>query len=313
MKNFKLVSVVMSVYNGASSLPSTLQSVLNQEGCDLEFIVINDGSSDGSGPLLDAWAKRDARLRVIHQANTGLTRALMRGCAEARGDFIARQDCGDVSLPGRLASQATLLQASPGLAMVASGARFLGPLGECLYEVIRSENTLHEGLSALAVNRIKGPPHHGGTMFRRSAYLEAGGYRAPFVVAQDIDLWLRLAERGRCWGQAEVFYEASLEPGSISNRWRSKQFQLATLAIDCAIERRADRSDEPLLEAFTVLPKPIVSPSQPGLLSEEKARFFYFVGCCLRASNRTAARQYFRQAATAKPRFLRAWVRSFLG
>ncbi len=85
------VSVVMSVYNGAGSLPATLQSVLSQEGCHFEFIVVNDGSSDASGRILDEWSARDARLRVIHQANTGLTRALIRGCSEARGEFIARQ------------------------------------------------------------------------------------------------------------------------------------------------------------------------------------------------------------------------------
>jgi len=311
--SFPEVSVVMSVYNGANVLTGTLQSILDQQDCDLEFIVINDGSSDETGPLLDTWANRDARLRVIHQANTGLTRALIRGCAEARGEFIARQDCGDISLPGRLASQAALLQTSPGVAMVACGVRFSGPCGENLYEVVHPENNLHEGLSALEVNRIQGPPHHGGTMFRRGAYLAAGEYRAPFVVAQDIDLWLRLAELGRCWGQAEVFYQASMEPGSISNRWRKKQFELASLAIACAVERRSDRSDEPLLNAFMLAPKPIDSQPRPTLPSVERARFFYFVGCCLRSSNRSAAQQYFRQAASEQPLFLRAWVRRFLG
>src|SRR3569623_742811 len=103
------VSVVMGVYNGAAALPATMRSVLDQEGCALEIIVVDDGSSDDTPRLLDEWAARDARLRVIHQANTGLTGALIRGCGEVRGEFIARQDCGDRSLPGRLRSQAALL------------------------------------------------------------------------------------------------------------------------------------------------------------------------------------------------------------
>ena len=94
------VSVVMSVYNGASHLAATLDSILSQEGVELEFIVVNDGSSDKSGQILNDYAQRDSRLRIIHQENTGLTRALIRGCDAARGEFIARQDAGDISLPG---------------------------------------------------------------------------------------------------------------------------------------------------------------------------------------------------------------------
>lgn len=306
------VSVVMSVYNGAQALPSTLQSILTQENCEFEFIVVNDGSTDASGQVLDEWAARDARLRVIHQANTGLTRALIRGCAEARGVFIARQDCGDVSMPGRLAAQATMLRGAPGLVMVACGVLFTGPRGENLYAVVRPGAALQEGFAMLDVNRIKGPPHHGGTMFRRSAYVAAGGYRALFVVAQDIDLWLRLAEQGGCVGQPEVFYVASMEAGSISSRRRAEQFRLATLAIDCAVQRRTGQTDQPLLDTAAMLPSPLANKASPGSLALEKARFFYFVGSCLRHTNPAAARHYFRRAVAEHPLFLRAWARIFL-
>src|SRR5262245_12696845 len=99
------VSVVMSVYNGASSLSVTMNSVLSQAGVDLEFVIVNDGSTDGTGEILDDYALSDSRVRVIHQKNTGLTGALILGCAAATGEFIARQDVGDTSLPGRLAFQ----------------------------------------------------------------------------------------------------------------------------------------------------------------------------------------------------------------
>src|SRR5215472_5045758 len=96
------VSVVMSVYNNAPDLARTLDSILSQEGVDFEFIVVNDGSSDQSGQILNKYAQRDSRLRIIHQENAGLTRALIRGCDVARGEYIARQDAGDFSLPDRL-------------------------------------------------------------------------------------------------------------------------------------------------------------------------------------------------------------------
>src|SRR5215467_1447738 len=110
MKTYPEVSVVMSVYNGASHLVATLDSILSQEGVEFEFIVVNDGSTDNSGQILDEYAQRDSRLRVIQQDNTGLTRALIRGCDAARGEFIARQDAGDISLPGRLKSQVIVLR-----------------------------------------------------------------------------------------------------------------------------------------------------------------------------------------------------------
>ena len=103
MSGDPLISVVMSVFNDARHIAATLDSVLSQEDADLEFIVIDDGSTDETGQILDGYAVRDPRLRVVHQENSGLTCSLIRGCALARGKYIARQDGGgDVSLPGRL-------------------------------------------------------------------------------------------------------------------------------------------------------------------------------------------------------------------
>jgi len=99
------ISVVMSVFNNADTLPSALESILSQEGVDFEFIVIDDGSTDGSGEILDEVATRDSRLKVVHKQNEGLTRALIEGCAVASAPWIARQDADDRSLPGRLRAQ----------------------------------------------------------------------------------------------------------------------------------------------------------------------------------------------------------------
>src|SRR5438445_3821400 len=92
MNTYPEVSVVMGVYNGASHLAATLDSILSQDGVELEFIVVNDGSTDESAEILNCYASRDSRVRVIHQDRAGLTRALISGCDAARGEFIARQD-----------------------------------------------------------------------------------------------------------------------------------------------------------------------------------------------------------------------------
>jgi len=104
------VSVVMSVHNGWPLLHRALSSVLAQEGCTFEFIVIDDGSTDGTAAILDHYAAKDTRLQILHQENVGLTMALRRGCSLATGEFIARQDAGDVSCQTRLMKQLNLLR-----------------------------------------------------------------------------------------------------------------------------------------------------------------------------------------------------------
>jgi len=303
------VSVVMSVYNGAEHLEQTLASILLQEGCDLEFVVVDDGSTDDTGRILDEWAARDKRLRIIHQQNTGLTRALIRGCAEARGEFIARQDAGDVSLPGRLAAQCAYLRSHAVTVMVASGARFIGPADERLYEIMRVGDELEQGLSNLEVQKIQGPPHHGSTMFRKETYLSVGGYRPIFMVAQDIDLWLRLAELGRCRGLGEVHYEARLAANSISGRRREEQMRAGVLAIECAKLRRIRQSDQERIDREN--PPDIRAGGKTTRL--EKSRFYYFIGACLRKSDPISARRYFRRAVRENPLFFKALARSILG
>jgi glycosyltransferase involved in cell wall biosynthesis len=307
------VSVVMSVYNGAATLERTLESVLRQECVDFEFIVVDDGSTDGSGAILDAWASRDARLRVIHQENTGLTRALIRGCAAARGEFIARQDCGDISLPGRLAAQAAELRARPDCVLLACAAEFVAPEGQRLGLAERPGKALEAGLAVLDVDCIAGPPHHGSVMFRRRAYERVGGYRPQFFVAQDLDLWLRLVEVGHAWGlSAPPFYAAEVGPEGISAERRAEQFALAKLAIDCARERRRGGDDSPMLS--TAPPRPRMRAQGPLQRRRRRAAGLFFLAARLQdAGYRAASRRYLGQALRIWPLHGRAWWRLVRG
>ena len=297
------ISVVMSVHNGAATLPVTLSSVLTQDGCDYEFIVIDDGSNDDTASILDEFARSYSRLRVLHQQNTGLTRALIRGCERATGEFIARQDAGDMSLPGRLAAQRAFLRARPQAVMTACAVQFIGPKDEPLYEVRRPMLDLDRGLRQSTVATVSGPPHHGATMFRRDVYERVGGYRAPFVVAQDLDLWLRLAAEGQCLGMDQVLYQARLEVSSISSRSRDQQFRMAELALESRRARTDARDDEPTLTAADA------SAIRTGRLTRtERARFHYFVASCLRQRDRRAARAYYGAALRENPLHFKALV-----
>lgn len=292
------VSVVMSVFNGEGALSETMDSVLSQEGVDFEFIVVNDGSTDGSGDILNGYARRDPRVRVLHQENQGLTRALIRACGEARGAYIARQDAGDISLSDRIARQVQLLSCCPEAVLLSCGTRVVGPAGELLYETIQSTKELTNGLTQLTLTQIKGPSHHGSVMFDRAAYTRVGGYRAAFRVAQDLDLWLRLAEIGSCLSLPEILYQASLNHDSISQTRRSQQLSTAQFIIMCAAARRDGRDEAALLREWEATAD-VAEPQSSKHQSLQGAKFYYFLARVLRKREPSRARSYYWRAFRA--------------
>jgi glycosyltransferase involved in cell wall biosynthesis len=292
----------MGVFNSVDSLHATVESVLTQESVALEFIVVDDGSTDGSGQLLDEMALVDPRLRVLHQPNRGLTAALARGCTEARAAYIARQDAGgDLSLPGRLAKQLAFMREHRGAMMSSVGTRFVGPSGEFLHDVLLNDDELRKGLTTLRIPGIRGPSSHPSAMFRREAYERVGGYRTDYVVAQDMDLWLRLFEVGDCLTISEVLYEARASFGSISGKYHGRQLAFGGAAIEAARCRRAGLPEPHF---------PLVHQNWAALGShpdpQADAHLHYFLGSCMQDSDRKRARQYYWQALRMKPTHLRA-------
>jgi glycosyltransferase involved in cell wall biosynthesis len=306
MSTYPAVSVVMSVYNGASHLAASLDSILSQEGVEFEFIVVNDGSRDKSGQILNEYAQRDSRLRIIHQENTGLTPALIRGCGTARGEFIARQDVGDLSLPGRLARQRVILDAEPAVVMVSCATRFVGPSDDELYMVAQSSEELEEGLRQLTIEKVRGPSCHPSVMFRRSTYEQVGGYRAAFPVAQDLDLWMRISEVGRCFAMPEVLYQVKLAPGSISATRRDEQLRATHFILACAAARRADKSETEVLSRWQSELAEL--RARVRSTAREHARFYYFIARTLRRHRPDLSRLYYWKSIRSWVLYPRAWA-----
>ena len=99
MEGSKLLTIIIPVYNVESYLPSCLDSVLNQTYKDLEIIMVDDGSTDASGKICDAYEERDTRIRVIHQSNRGVSVARNTGIKEARGEYLYFLDSDDELSP----------------------------------------------------------------------------------------------------------------------------------------------------------------------------------------------------------------------
>jgi len=103
-----MISVIIPVYNVEAFLPACLDSILCQTCADLEIIIVDDGSTDASASICDAYAARDARIRVIHQPNQGLSAARNAGVEAASGEYISFVDSDDFILPDLLEYQLEL-------------------------------------------------------------------------------------------------------------------------------------------------------------------------------------------------------------
>ncbi len=283
----------MAVFNGARELPATLDSIATQSERDFELIVVDDGSTDETSSILAACAVRDARMRVLTQANRGLTRSLVRGCSEARADVIARHDCGDRSHPERFARELALL--GTGHVLVSCATKFVDVDRDLLYvSRANGEETRHGLLHADAAH-IHALPHHGAAMFRRDAYLAAGGYREQFRVAQDLDLWIRIARHGTIGIVDDILYEALFDARSISGSNRNAQLRLTAIAV--ALRDGGDARtllDEAASVAF--------APQTP----RNEAAALYFIGKCLLAQQNSKGRRYLREAIARDPWHWRA-------
>ncbi len=186
------VSVILPAYNaGEYLLPAVLSVLTDGEGIDLEIRVIDDGSTDGSIDALLATV-RDPRLVIVRQENRGLAASLNRGFAEARGEFLARMDGDDQTVPGRFAAQAAYLREH--LDVVLVGGQIERLVDGRSESESRFPSTHHEIVRGLMAGR-----HvvcHPSVMVRASAIRKVGGYWE-HGVSEDWDLFLRLSEQGR--------------------------------------------------------------------------------------------------------------------
>lgn len=303
------VSVVMSTHDDASRLGNSIDSVLAQEGADFEFIIVNDGSLDPCvGEILTEYARRDGRIRIMTKKSEGLTRALIAGCAVARGTYIARLDVGDRYLPGKLARQIALIAAQPKVTLVSCGVRYLYTDGTLIREdvVAESPDVATRRLRADNLTTLRGLCHHGTALFRRVDYVRAGGYRSEFFLAQDIDLWMRLTDLGHVTFLPDLLYEAELAAGSLSGTNTVAQRRLAGIAIALRQAREQKMPETVLLEEAGRI-GPLDSPV--GWRSRRcRSSGHYLLGNLLFHRGHMACRRHLCQAVLENPFNLRAWA-----
>ena len=177
----------MTMFDAATHLRASVESILGQTFGDFEFVIVDDGSRDDSAAIVESYG--DARIRLVcNDRNKGQTPCLNQGLALARGEWVARQDADDISLPRRLERQMERLRRDKKLALlgcqawlVDDGGKFTGLLDVAL----GPESIEWAGL-------WENPFIHTAAIFRRDAVARLGGYDESFRICQDYDLWTRL-------------------------------------------------------------------------------------------------------------------------
>jgi len=212
-----LISVCMPVYNSQRYLAEAVESILGQTFRDFEFLILDDGSTDGSTEILKRHAARDPRIRLTIRPNKGLVATLNELIDQARGEFIARMDADDVSLPERFRREVDYLRANPECVIVGSRARVIDPDGDPICDWCMMQD--HEAIDSFYLQGERGVEMlHPTVMIRRRALLAVGKYR-DFVggVGDDVDLFLRLAEHGRLANLPEILLHYRVHGSNMSS------------------------------------------------------------------------------------------------
>jgi glycosyltransferase involved in cell wall biosynthesis len=207
------VSVVMAVYNAASYLRASVDSILGQTRDDFEFIMVDDGSTDESRTIIGEYG--DPRIKLLDLAHAGIVPALNHAIGTARGRYVARMDADDVSLPRRLALQVAALEADPTTVVAGCGFVEIDAFGRQRSVVVPP--TLDVDLRRRLM--VRNPYAGGSVMMRRDALLSIGGYPQGFELAEDYEVLHRLSAVGTLTSAPEILYQWRVHPPSTSQRF----------------------------------------------------------------------------------------------
>jgi len=196
-----LVSVVMPVRNGGKYLAGAVASILRQTHENLELLLVDDHSTDRAIALLD---KNDARLKILANQGRGIVDACNTGLADCEGDFIARMDADDISLPDRFRVQLEYLDTNPGVDICGSCVEIFSATGlqGGLERYREWLNSVREPEQVRQQIFIESPLPHPTLMFRRAAVQKLGGYR-DHGWPEDYDLLLRADAAQMSMGKPE--------------------------------------------------------------------------------------------------------------
>ncbi len=224
-----LVSVVLPAFNGADLMCEAIDSILTQTYTRLELIIVNDGSTDGTAAIADEYARMDSRVRVIHQENRKLPRALSEGMRQARGEFLTWTSCDNRLKPHCLERLVADLSARPTCDMIYANIDIIDADGHLMrgawqydaYQQPPGSGHVHLPARMAELNTVANNYVGSAFLYRRRAAWLLGDYSPFRFLCEDYDYWMRMNAllTLRHASFAEPVYEYRFHGGSLTARW----------------------------------------------------------------------------------------------
>jgi len=180
-------SIITVTFNGREFLEDAILSVLSQDGADLEYIIVDGGSTDGTVDIIRHYAEKDGRIRWISEPDNGIADAFNKGIARSQGELVGILNADDTYLPGALAAVGEAYGANPACD-VFHGDMLRMQGGATLFRLAPADVETHIWREM--------PVNHPATFVTRRAYGRVGGFDVAIRIAMDYDLILRLYKNG---------------------------------------------------------------------------------------------------------------------
>ena len=260
--NAPLVSVAMVTRNVERFLPEAIESILKQTWKDLDLMIVDFGSTDRSKLIISEYQSKDPRVKFHEVPSCTLSEARNASCFLSTGRYIAIMDADDVAVPDRLARQVEFLERHPAVGVLGGATEWIDENGKAL-----CNHFYPTGASEIRDALLSGSPFCNPTVvIRRDIFAAAGGFRKPFVSAEDYDLWLRVAERCEMANLPNVVLRYRIHPHQESQR-NVMQMTMGALAARAAADARNSGKPDPLDSVEEITPATI-----SGLGVEERTR-----------------------------------------
>ncbi len=206
-----LVSIILPVYNGEKHISECIDSILSQTYNNFEFIIVDDASTDNTPHLLNKYAKKDSRIKIItHKSNQRQTAAANTACNYAKGKYLARIDADDIALPFRLDRQVEYLESNLDYGLIGSWSDIINNDGKIFDRWIVETNAIYLKWSFLFHTNFA----HASAMMRNKIAREAGYYQSP--EAEDFDLWSRIGTISKIGCIPEVLQQRRVWEGQLN-------------------------------------------------------------------------------------------------
>lgn len=210
------VSIVMPVYNAEVFLPEALESILAQTYKNFVLIAIDDGSTDGSGEILEKYAAKDSRIEIIRQKNQGVGETRNRGLHHASTEWVFVMDADDVMFPNRIEKQLEFIKRHSDIRICSCLANYIDEEGRVFATSANSVPSRESFEKYVRTGEAIGLLNP-GAVIHRETMIAIGGYRNQFKQAEDIDLWNRAAEKGHLiLVQNDVLMKYRIHGGSMT-------------------------------------------------------------------------------------------------